>query len=182
MSRRGGWSARVVAPSARRSVAPLRRTPVSKSSLCAYPRVLPRLRRINDGAENTGAESGTLIDASGLNVARGSSSRPNQVPGPEITHNFPLLAQPMPPLPQSNERSHLLHEEGRREPPNQPGAQGHAHRCTQLPFTRPPPVDVPRHQTRSVSQSLSRSASVTSSVTQSASSSGKASGKPSPGN
>ena len=34
---------RVVAPSARRSVAPLRRTPVSKSSLCAYPRVLPRL-------------------------------------------------------------------------------------------------------------------------------------------
>ena len=30
-----------------RSVAPLRRTPVSKSSLCAYPRVLPRLRRIN---------------------------------------------------------------------------------------------------------------------------------------
>ena len=124
----------------------------------------------NDGAENTGAESGTLIDASGLNVARGSSSRPNQVPGPEITHNFPLLAQPTPLLPQSNERSHLLHEEGRREPPNQPGAQGHAHRCTQLPFTRPPPVDVPRHQTQSVSQSLSRSASVTSSVTQSASS------------
>ena len=47
MSRRGGWSARVVALSARRSVAPLRRTPVSKSSLCAYPRVLPRLRRIS---------------------------------------------------------------------------------------------------------------------------------------
>ena len=46
MSRRGGWSAHVVAPSARRSVTPLRRTPVSKSLLCAYPRVLPRLRRI----------------------------------------------------------------------------------------------------------------------------------------
>ena len=46
MSQRGGWSARVIAPSARRSVAPLHRTPVSKSSLCAYPRVLPRLRRI----------------------------------------------------------------------------------------------------------------------------------------
>ena len=46
MSRRGGWSARVVALSAWRSVAPLHRTPVSKSSLCAYPRVLPCLRRI----------------------------------------------------------------------------------------------------------------------------------------
>ena len=46
MSRRGGWSARVVAPSARRSVAPLRRTPGSKSSLCAYPHVLPHLQRI----------------------------------------------------------------------------------------------------------------------------------------
>jgi hypothetical protein len=37
---------RVVAPSARRSVTPLRRTPVSKSLLCAYLRVLPRLWRI----------------------------------------------------------------------------------------------------------------------------------------
>ena len=42
----GSWSTRVVAPSAWRSVAPLRRTPVSKSSLGAYPCVLPRLRRI----------------------------------------------------------------------------------------------------------------------------------------
>ena len=47
MSWRGGWSARVVAPSAWRSVAPLRWTPVSKSLLCAYPRVLPCLRRIS---------------------------------------------------------------------------------------------------------------------------------------
>ena len=123
----------------------------------------------NDGAENTGVESGMLINTSGLNMACGSSSRPNQMPGPEITHNFPLLAQPMLPLPQSNERSHLLYKVGRREPPNQPGAQGHAHHYMQLPFTRPPPVDVPRHQTWSVSQSLSCSTSVTSSVTQSAS-------------
>ena len=48
MSRRGSWSACVVAPSARRSVAPLHRTPVSKSSLGAYPRVLPRLRCISE--------------------------------------------------------------------------------------------------------------------------------------
>ena len=46
MSWRGGWSARVVTPSARWSVASLRRTPVSKSLLCAYPRVLLRLQRI----------------------------------------------------------------------------------------------------------------------------------------
>ena len=39
-------SLKVTAPSARRSVALLRRTPVSKSLLCAYPHVLPRLRRI----------------------------------------------------------------------------------------------------------------------------------------
>ena len=32
----------------------------------------------NDGAENTGVESGMLINTSGLNVACGSSSRPNQ--------------------------------------------------------------------------------------------------------
>ena len=38
---------RVVAPLAWQSVAPLRQTPVSKSLLCAYLRVLPRLRRIN---------------------------------------------------------------------------------------------------------------------------------------
>ena len=46
---------RVVAPSARRSVAPLRRTPVSKSLLCAYPRVLPRLQRINAPRRMPGA-------------------------------------------------------------------------------------------------------------------------------
>ena len=46
MSRRGGWSARVVTLLARWSIAPLRRTSVSKSSLCAYPRMLPRLQCI----------------------------------------------------------------------------------------------------------------------------------------
>ena len=38
---------RVVTPLAWQSVAPLRQTPVSKSLLCAYLHVLPRLRRIN---------------------------------------------------------------------------------------------------------------------------------------
>ena len=47
MSRRGGWSTRVTTPSARWSIALLRQTPVSKSSLCVYPCVLPRLQRIN---------------------------------------------------------------------------------------------------------------------------------------
>ena len=47
MSQRGGWSARVIAPSARRSVALLHWASCSKSSLCIYLRMLPRLRRIN---------------------------------------------------------------------------------------------------------------------------------------
>ena len=47
MSWREGWSVHVAAPAVWWSIALLRRTPVSKSSLGAYPRVLPRLRRIN---------------------------------------------------------------------------------------------------------------------------------------
>ena len=47
MSWREGWSVHVAAPAVWRSIALLRRTPVSKSSLCAYPCMLPRLRRIS---------------------------------------------------------------------------------------------------------------------------------------
>ena len=47
MSRRGGWSTCITAPSVRRSVAPLHQASCSKSSLCIYLHVLPRLRRIN---------------------------------------------------------------------------------------------------------------------------------------
>ena len=42
-----GLAVRRFAASAWRSIASLRQTPVSKPSLCAYPRVLPRLQRIN---------------------------------------------------------------------------------------------------------------------------------------
>ena len=42
---------RVAAPPACRAGAPLRRALGSKSSLCTYSRVLPRLRRINGKGE-----------------------------------------------------------------------------------------------------------------------------------
>ena len=117
-----------------------------------------------EGNNDPGADSDAASDASGLNdVTRGSSSKLmlNQAPDQEITTNFPLLApsRPTTPPPHSNETRSILCEEGRREPPNQPGAQGHSLCRMQIPFPPPVPVntslDAPRHQTRSVSRSAS---------------------------
>jgi hypothetical protein len=90
-------------------------------------------------SENLGVESRALIEASALNVNMGPScgslSMLNQiVPDQEVAYNFPLSApspQPMTLSPQSNETSHVLREDQRRDsltPPQSawnPGGRPH---------------------------------------------------------
>jgi hypothetical protein len=103
----------------------------------------------NESNKDQGAESDAMIDLSGLNMAHGSLS--TTLPDPEISA---FSVQPTPPAPSisSNETSHIFREEGRSDPPNQPGSEG---RCMQQPFMPSFPVNSTQRQTWSLSRSLS---------------------------
>jgi hypothetical protein len=111
-----------------------------------------------DCSKRPGESGAERAVTTGLNEACGSLSVLNQAPDHEVPSNLPRLAHPTTPLPQPDEASHILHQEGRADPPDQPGARTPTHLP---PVTY---VNALHHQTRSVSRSLSRSSSISQSV------------------
>ena len=88
LSWREGWSTRVATPSVWRSVAPLCRTPGSKSLLCAYPHVLLCLQRITTMSK--------WVKNYVKECAKYQQNKPltHRMPTPQYKINVPPFTQP----------------------------------------------------------------------------------------
>ncbi|KAH9014785.1 hypothetical protein EDB85DRAFT_1899036 [Lactarius pseudohatsudake] len=130
------------APSYASSIKP--QLPVPLYGLANSPKV-PRPsgdREDENGNEinSDGESDGGVMDPdlSGSNVAHGNlpsstphlAISPGDLPLSAQSTTPPLLSQPPRTNDSESETSRVLHEEGRREPPNQPGTEGSSNRYT----------------------------------------------------